>query len=181
MRGLYVLYYMGSHPVKTDQYSTTTPLFILWQIALSLSLPLSISSNFALLLTHTQTVEINQMEHQVFFLSKVYYNIESRRIECECCYYDMRKATAQFLVVGIFLLPDMFIWLKGVCVCLFIICYTHFFFDISYYYYYYYIFFFFSGAFLGSDEAVRFQGNTTSKDHFRLLQSDGEFVLVGAR
>ncbi|KAI9562744.1 putative semaphorin-1A [Daphnia sinensis] len=33
----------------------------------------------------------------------------------------------------------------------------------------------------GADEAVRFQGNTTSKDHFRLLQSDGEFVLVGAR
>ena len=59
---------------------------------------------------------------------------------------------------------------------------TFFFFDISYYYYYYYIInIFFSGAFLGSDEAVRFQGNTTSKDHFRLLQSDGEFVLVGAR
>jgi hypothetical protein len=30
-----VLLYMRAHPVKTDQYSTT-PLFILWQIALSL-------------------------------------------------------------------------------------------------------------------------------------------------
>ena len=28
---------------------------------------------------------------------------------------------------------------------------------------------------------MRFQGNTTSKDHFRLLQADGEYVLVGAR
>ena len=34
---------------------------------------------------------------------------------------------------------------------------------------------------IGSDDAVRFQGNTTSKDHFRLLQADGEYVLVGAR
>lgn len=33
----------------------------------------------------------------------------------------------------------------------------------------------------GTDEAVRFQGNTTSKDHFRLLQTDGNSLLVGAR
>ena len=35
--------------------------------------------------------------------------------------------------------------------------------------------------FIGADDALRFQGNTTSKDHFRLLQSDGEYLLVGAR
>lgn len=146
MRGRY--YSMGSHPVKTDQYSTTTPLFILWQIALSLYPLVYVSSNFALLLTHTHTDrQWRSIRWSIKSFSKVYYNIESRRIEYECCYYDMRKATAQFLVVGIFLLPDMFIWLKGVCVYSSFV--THiFFFDISYYYYYYNIIniFFFWGV-----------------------------------
>jgi len=34
---------------------------------------------------------------------------------------------------------------------------------------------------LGKNDAARFQGNASSIDHFRQLQPDGQFVLIGAR
>lgn len=36
-------------------------------------------------------------------------------------------------------------------------------------------------SFAGGEESVRFHGNASGKDYFRLLQSHGDYVLVGAR
>ena len=33
----------------------------------------------------------------------------------------------------------------------------------------------------GAEDVVRFHGNTTTTDHFRLMQIDGDHLLVGAR
>lgn len=36
-------------------------------------------------------------------------------------------------------------------------------------------------VFLGDDQVMRFHGNTSHRDHFKLLEMNGDFLLVGAR
>ena len=33
----------------------------------------------------------------------------------------------------------------------------------------------------GDDQVMRFHGNTSHRDHFKLLEMNGDFLLVGAR